>query len=157
MLHGNLAPNAAILKPSAASSHLLVSSGRAVVSSSVKDFKARFDEPALDVDETSVLALQNSGLRGYPGMAEVGNMALPKKLLEKGVRDMVRVSDARIPGKELCDDERMSPPKRCRTENAVFETAALASHGARLRASLTEFRVDVAAVISFTALGIPPA
>lgn len=98
VLRGNLAPNGAVLKPSAASPHLLRHRGRAVVFESIEDFKARIDDPALDVDETSVLVLKNCGPKGYPGMPEVGNMALPRKLLEKGVRDMVRISDARMSG-----------------------------------------------------------
>ncbi|MFV0335622.1 MAG: IlvD/Edd family dehydratase [Tropicimonas sp.] len=98
VLRGNLAPDGAILKPSAATPELMVHSGRAVVFSSIEDFKARIDDPDLEVDEDSVLVLQNCGPRGYPGMAEVGNMALPRKLLERGVRDMVRISDARMSG-----------------------------------------------------------
>jgi dihydroxy-acid dehydratase len=98
VLRGNLAPGGAIVKPSAATPRLLVHSGPAVVFSSIEDYKARIDDPDLEVDETSVLVLQNCGPRGYPGMPEVGNMALPRKLLEKGVRDMVRLSDARMSG-----------------------------------------------------------
>jgi dihydroxy-acid dehydratase len=98
VLRGNLAPNGAVLKPSAASPHLLRHRGRAVVFETIEDYKARIDDPNLDVDETSVLVLKNCGPRGYPGMPEVGNLALPAKLLKRGVSDMVRVSDARMSG-----------------------------------------------------------
>lgn len=95
---GNLAPDGAVIKPSAATPALMQHRGRAVVFDSIEAFKARIDDPDLDVDEHCVLVLRNCGPRGYPGMAEVGNMALPKKLLQKGVRDMVRISDARMSG-----------------------------------------------------------
>ncbi|WP_205600041.1 dihydroxy-acid dehydratase, partial [Arhodomonas sp. KWT] len=98
VLQGNLAPQGAVLKPSAASPHLMQHTGRAVVFESIEDFKARVDDPDLDVDENSVLVLKGAGPQGYPGMAEVGNLPLPRKVLEKGVRDMVRVSDARMSG-----------------------------------------------------------
>lgn len=98
VLRGNLAPLGAIIKPSAASTHLMQHRGRAVVFEDIDDYKARIDGPALDIDESCVMVLKNCGPKGYPGMAEVGNMALPQKLLEKGVRDMVRISDARMSG-----------------------------------------------------------
>ncbi len=98
VLRGNLAPDGAVLKPSAASPHLLEHRGRAVVFETIEDYKARIADPALDVDETCVLVLKNCGPKGYPGMAEVGNMGLPPKVLEKGVTDMVRLSDARMSG-----------------------------------------------------------
>jgi dihydroxy-acid dehydratase len=98
VLRGNLAPDGAVLKPAAASPELLRHRGRAVVFDSIEDLHARLDDPALDVDETSVLVLRGCGPRGYPGMPEVGNLPLPTKLLERGVRDMVRVSDARMSG-----------------------------------------------------------
>lgn len=98
VLRGNLAPNGAVLKPSAATPALMVHRGRAVVFEAIEDYKARIDDPALDIDENSIMVLKNCGPKGYPGMAEVGNMALPKKLLEKGVRDLVRISDARMSG-----------------------------------------------------------
>lgn len=98
VLRGNLVPNGAILKPSAASPELMRHRGRAVVFENIEHYKARVDDPALDIDETCVMVLKNCGPKGYPGMAEVGNMALPQKLLEKGVRDMVRISDARMSG-----------------------------------------------------------
>jgi dihydroxy-acid dehydratase len=98
VLRGNLAPGGAVIKPSAASPDLMRNRGRAVVFTSIEDLHERIDDPGLDVDESCVLVLQNCGPKGYPGMAEVGNMPLPRKLLEKGVRDMVRVSDARMSG-----------------------------------------------------------
>jgi len=98
VLRGNLVPNGAVLKPSAATPELMVHTGRAVVFETIDHYKERIDDPALEVDETSVLVLKNCGPQGYPGMAEVGNMGLPSKLLRKGVRDMVRISDARMSG-----------------------------------------------------------
>ncbi|MGB2629597.1 MAG: IlvD/Edd family dehydratase, partial [Candidatus Acidiferrum sp.] len=98
VLHGNLAPDGAVIKPSAASPQLLQHRGRAVVFETIEEFHARIDDEALDIDETCVLVLKNCGPRGYPGMAEVGNMLLPAKLLRKGVTDMVRISDARMSG-----------------------------------------------------------
>ncbi len=96
VLRGNLAPRGAVVKPAAASPHLLRHRGRAIVFDSVEDLRARLD--TVDADETSVLILRGCGPRGYPGMPEVGNLPLPAKLLAKGVRDMVRVSDARMSG-----------------------------------------------------------
>ncbi|MDQ1023545.1 dihydroxy-acid dehydratase [Streptomyces umbrinus] len=98
VLRGNLAPDGALIKPAAASAHLLRHSGRAVVFDSIEDFHARIDDPDLDVDADSVLVLRGCGPKGYPGMPEVANMPLPKKLLEQGVRDMVRVCDGRMSG-----------------------------------------------------------
>ncbi|MET9868439.1 IlvD/Edd family dehydratase [Streptomyces sp. NPDC006386] len=98
VLRGNLAPDGAVIKPAAASPHLLRHRGRAVVFDSIEDFHARIDDPDLDVDADSVLVLRGCGPKGYPGMPEVSNMPLPKKLLERGVRDMVRVCDGRMSG-----------------------------------------------------------
>jgi L-arabonate dehydrase len=98
VLRGNLAVNGAVVKPSAASSHLLKHRGRAVVFENIEDFKARIGDESLDIDEHCVMVLKNCGPRGYPGMAEVGNMPLPPKVLRKGVTDMVRISDARMSG-----------------------------------------------------------
>ncbi|HEY0942726.1 MAG TPA: IlvD/Edd family dehydratase [Steroidobacter sp.] len=98
VLHGNLAPRGAILKPAAATPALLQHRGRVIAFESIEDYKQRIDDPALDVDESCVLVLKNCGPVAYPGMAEVGNMGLPRKLLERGVRDMVRISDARMSG-----------------------------------------------------------
>ncbi len=98
VLKGNLAPDGAVLKPSAASPHLMKHRGRAVVFEDIEHYKQRVVEPDLDVDADCVLVLKNCGPRGYPGMAEVGNMGLPPKLLKAGVKDMVRISDARMSG-----------------------------------------------------------
>jgi dihydroxy-acid dehydratase len=98
VLKGNLCPQGAILKPSAATPSLLTHRGHAVVFETIEDYHARIDDPDLDVDETSILVLKGCGPKGYPGMPEVGNMALPRKLLQKGVTDMVRISDARMSG-----------------------------------------------------------
>ncbi len=98
VVKGNLALNGAVMKPSAASPHLMKHKGRAVVFESIEDYNARIDDPELDIDETCVMVLKYVGPVGYPGMPEVGNMALPKKILEKGIRDMVRISDGRMSG-----------------------------------------------------------
>jgi L-arabonate dehydrase len=98
VLRGNLAPNGAVVKPSAATPALLKHRGRAVVFASIEDYRRRIDDPALEIDENSVMVLQNCGPKGYPGMAEVANMGLPKKVLAKGITDMVRISDARMSG-----------------------------------------------------------
>ena len=98
VVKGNLSENGAVLKPSAASAALMRHTGKAVVFENIEDYKARIDDPNLDIDETSTLVLKNVGPRGYPGMPEVGNMAIPKKLLEKGVTDIVRISDGRMSG-----------------------------------------------------------
>ena len=98
VLRGNLAPRGAVIKPSAATPELMVHTGRAVVFEDSDDFHRRIDDDALDVDETCVLVLKNCGPKGYPGMAEVGNMPLPPKVLKKGITDMVRISDARMSG-----------------------------------------------------------
>jgi dihydroxy-acid dehydratase len=98
VLRGNLCPDGAIIKPSAATPALMKHRGRAVVFEDIEDFHARIDDPKLDIDETCVMVLKNCGPKGYPGMAEVGNMPLPPKLLKRGVTDMVRISDARMSG-----------------------------------------------------------
>jgi dihydroxy-acid dehydratase len=98
VLRGNLAPDGAVIKPAAASAELLRHRGRAVVFDSVEDLHARMDDPNLDVDASSVLVLRGCGPKGYPGMPEVANVPLPKKLLEQGVRDMVRICDGRMSG-----------------------------------------------------------
>jgi dihydroxy-acid dehydratase len=98
VLSGNLCPGGAIIKPSAASPNLMKHRGRAVVFESIEDYHARIDDPKLDIDESCVMVLKYCGPKGYPGMAEVGNMALPAKVLKKGITDMVRISDARMSG-----------------------------------------------------------
>ena len=98
VLRGNLCPDGAIIKPSAATPKLMKHRGRAVVFENIEDFHSRIDDPNLDIDASCVMVLKNCGPKGYPGMAEVGNMPLPAKLLKKGVTDMVRISDARMSG-----------------------------------------------------------
>jgi L-arabonate dehydrase len=98
VLRGNLCPDGAIIKPSAATPKLLKHRGRAVVFENIEDFHRRIDDPRLDIDEHCVMVLKNCGPKGYPGMAEVGNMPLPPKLLKRGITDMVRISDARMSG-----------------------------------------------------------
>lgn len=98
VLKGNLAPKGAVIKPSAATPELLVHRGRAVVFEDIDDYKAKINDEDLDIDETCIMVLKNCGPKGYPGMAEVGNMGLPPKILRKGITDMVRISDARMSG-----------------------------------------------------------
>ncbi|MCY7305210.1 MAG: dihydroxy-acid dehydratase [Rhodoferax sp.] len=98
VLRGNLSPRGAVIKPSAATPALMVHTGRAVVFENIEEFHRLIDDEALDVDETCILVLKNCGPKGYPGMAEVGNMPLPPKVLRKGITDMVRISDARMSG-----------------------------------------------------------
>jgi L-arabonate dehydrase len=98
VLRGNLAPNGAVIKPSAATAALLQHRGRAVVFEDIEDFHGRIDDDALDIDEHCIMVLKNCGPKGYPGMAEVGNMPLPPKILQRGITDMVRISDGRMSG-----------------------------------------------------------
>jgi len=98
VLRGNLAPDGAVIKPSAASPHLLKHQGRAVVFENIEDFHARIDDEDLEIDENSIMVLKGCGPKGYPGMAEVGNMPLPPKLLRRGITDILRISDARMSG-----------------------------------------------------------
>jgi L-arabonate dehydrase len=98
VLKGNVCEHGAVIKPSAATPSLMKHTGRAVVFENIDDYKSRVDDPDLDIDETCVMVLKNVGPKGYPGMPEVGNMAIPKKLLDKGITDMVRLSDGRMSG-----------------------------------------------------------
>jgi L-arabonate dehydrase len=98
VLKGNLCENGAVIKPSAASPHLMQHTGKAVVFEDINDYKERIDDPDLDIEEDSIMVLKNVGPKGYPGMPEVGNMGLPPKLLERGVTDMIRISDGRMSG-----------------------------------------------------------
>ncbi len=98
VLRGNLCPDGAVIKPSAATPKLLKHRGRAVVFENIEHCRQRTDDPKLDIDETCIMVLKNCGPKGYPGMAEVGNMPLPSKILKKGITDMVRISDARMSG-----------------------------------------------------------
>jgi dihydroxy-acid dehydratase len=98
VLKGNLCENGAVIKPSAASKHLMNHTGKAVVFETIDDYKARIADPNLEIDENCIMVMKNVGLKGYPGMPEVGNMGLPPKLLEKGITDMIRISDGRMSG-----------------------------------------------------------
>ncbi len=98
VLHGNLCENGAVIKPSAATPHLMKHKGKAVVFEGMEDYHKRIDDPDLEIDESSVIVLKGVGPKGYPGMPEVGNVDLPKKLMLKGVKDMVRISDGRMSG-----------------------------------------------------------
>jgi dihydroxy-acid dehydratase len=98
VLKGNLAPNGAVIKPSAATPHLLKHRGRAVVFENIEELHAKVDDDALEIDEHCIMVLKGAGPKGYPGFAEVGNMPLPKKVLQKGITDMVRISDGRMSG-----------------------------------------------------------
>src|SRR5579862_5290630 len=98
VVRGNIAPNGAVIKPSAASEHLLTHRGRAVVFENIEELHSRINDENLDIDENCVMVLKNCGPRGYPGMAEVGNMPIPPKLLRRGIHDIVRISDARMSG-----------------------------------------------------------
>ncbi|MET0465575.1 MAG: IlvD/Edd family dehydratase [Chitinophagaceae bacterium] len=124
VVKGNLAANGAVIKPSAATPSLMKHTGRAVVFESIEDYHARVDDPLLDIDETCVMVLKYAGPVGYPGMPEVGNMALPKKILEKGITDMVRISDGRMSGTAYGTAVLHVSP-----ESAIGGTLALVQNG----------------------------
>ncbi len=138
VLRGNLAPNGAVLKPSAASPELMRHRGKALVFSSIEDLRTRIDDPDLPVTPQSVLVLQNCGPRGYPGMAEVGNMPLPKKLLAQGVRDMVRISDARMSGTAYG-----TVVLHCSPEAAIGGPLALVRDGDEISLDVEERRLEL--------------
>ncbi len=138
VLRGNLAPDGALVKPAAASAHLLQHRGRAVVFDSVEDLRARLDDPSLDVDEDCVLVLRGCGPRGYPGMPEVANLPLPARLLAKGVRDMVRVSDGRMSGTAYGTVVLHAAP-----EAAVGGPLALVRNGDPIVLDVPARRIDV--------------
>jgi dihydroxy-acid dehydratase len=98
VLRGNLAPNGAVIKPSAATPSLMQHRGKAIVFEDIDDYKSRIDDPNLEVDPTDILVLKNCGPKGYPGFPEVGNMSIPLRLIRQGITDMVRISDARMSG-----------------------------------------------------------
>ena len=127
VLKGNLAPDGAVLKPSAASPALMQHTGRAVVFETIEDLHARINDDALDIDETCVMVLKNCGPKGYPGMAEVGNLPLPPKLLKRGITDMVRISDARMSGTAYG-----TVVLHCAPEAAVGGPLALVQNGDRI-------------------------
>ncbi len=124
VVKGNLALNGAVIKPSAASPALMQHTGRAVVFESIEDYHARIDDPLLDIDENCVMVLKYVGPVGYPGMPEVGNMALPKKILAKGIKDMVRISDGRMSGTAYGTAVLHVSP-----ESAIGGTLALVENG----------------------------
>lgn len=124
VVKGNLATNGAVIKPSAASPELMKHTGRAVVFESIEDYHKRIDDPDLDIDENCVMVLKYVGPVGYPGMPEVGNMALPKKILQKGITDMVRISDGRMSGTAYGTAVLHVSP-----ESAIGGTLALVQNG----------------------------
>ena len=138
VLRGNLCPDGAVIKPSAATARLMQHRGRAVVFATVQDFHARIDDPALDVDENSVLVLQNVGPKGFPGMPEVGNMSLPRKLLDRGLRDMVRLSDGRMSGTAYGTVVLHIAP-----ESAVGGTLALVRDGDMIELDVAQRRLHL--------------
>jgi len=138
VLRGNLAPDGALIKPSAATPRLLRHRGRAVVFESVEHMKARVDDPAVDIDADSVMVLQGVGPRGYPGMPEVGNMPLPRRLLERGITDMVRISDARMSGTAYGTVVLHVAP-----ESAVGGALALVRDGDMIELDLEQRRISV--------------
>ncbi len=138
VLHGNLCPNGAVIKPSAATPELMNHRGRAVVFENIEDFHDRIDDPTLDIDETCVMVLKNCGPCGYPGMAEVGNMPLPPKILQKGVTDMVRLSDARMSGTAYGTVVLHIAP-----EAAVGGPLALVRDGDMIELNVTERRLHL--------------
>lgn len=138
VLKGNLCEGGAVLKPSAATPELMQHTGRAVVFEDIEDYKQKIDDPDLDVDETCVLVLKNVGPKGYPGMPEVGNMGLPAKLLEKGISDMVRISDGRMSGTGFGTVVLHVSP-----EAAEGGTLALVEDGDMIRLDVPNRRLDL--------------
>src|SRR5476649_725856 len=138
VVRGNLAPDGAVIKPSAASAHLLTHRGRAVVFETIEDFHARIDDEALDIDEHCIMVLKNCGPRGYPGMAEVGNMPLPPKVLRKGITDMVRISDARMSGTAYGTVVLHTSP-----EAAACGTLALVENGDMIELDVSKRRLHL--------------
>ncbi len=138
IVKGNLAENGAVIKPSAASPSLMQHTGRAVVFESIEDYHKRIDDPALDIDENCVMVLKYVGPVGYPGMPEVGNMALPKKILEKGIRDMVRISDGRMSGTAYGTAVLHVSP-----ESAIGGTLALVQNGDLIELNVPERRIQL--------------
>jgi L-arabonate dehydrase len=155
VLRGNLAPEGAVIKVSAASPHLLKHRGRSVVFESIEDFHARINDENLDIDENSIMVLKNCGPRGYPGMAEVGNMPLPPKLLRRGINDMVRISDARMSGTAYGTVVLHASP-----EAAVGGPLALVHPGDTVRLDVNQrtvaLEVDAATLAARRATWAPP-
>ena len=138
VLKGNLALNGAVIKPSAASPALLSHTGRAVVFESIEDYNARIDDPDLDIDENCVMVLKYVGPVGYPGMPEVGNIALPQKILKKGVKDMVRISDGRMSGTAYGTVVLHVSP-----ESAIGGNLALVQNGDRVELDVKERKLHL--------------
>src|SRR6185369_16325838 len=138
VLRGNLCPGGAIIKPSAATPKLMKHRGRAVVFENIEDFHKRIDDPKLDIDEKCIMVLKNCGPKGYPGMAEVGNMPLPPKLLKKGVTDMVRISDARMSGTAYGTVVLHMVP-----EAAAGGTLALVQNGDQIELDVSKRRLEL--------------
>jgi dihydroxy-acid dehydratase len=138
VLRGNLCPDGAIIKPSAATPRLMKHKGRAVVFEDIEDFHSRIDDPKLDIDESCVMVLKNCGPKGYPGMAEVGNMPLPPKILKRGVTDMVRISDARMSGTAYGTVVLHAAP-----EAAAGGTLALVENGDEIELDVGKRRLEL--------------
>jgi L-arabonate dehydrase len=138
VLKGNLAINGAVLKPSAATPALMQHKGRAVVFENIEDYHARIDDPGLDIDENCVMVLKYVGPVGYPGMPEVGNMALPKKLLQKGITDMVRISDGRMSGTAYGTVVLHVSP-----ESAIGGTLALVQNGDMIELDVAKRKIHL--------------
>ena len=138
VVKGNLAENGAVIKPSAATPALMKHRGRAVVFESIEDYHARIDDPDLDIDETCVMVLKYVGPVGYPGMAEVGNMALPKKILQKGITDMVRISDGRMSGTAYGTAVLHVSP-----ESAIGGTLALVQNGDMIELDVSQRKLHL--------------
>ncbi len=138
IVKGNLAAHGAVIKPSAATPALMQHTGRAVVFESIEDYHARIDDPDLDIDETCVMVLKYVGPVGYPGMPEVGNMALPKKVLEKGIRDMIRISDGRMSGTAYGTAVLHVSP-----ESAIGGTLALVQDGDQIELNVAERKLHL--------------
>jgi L-arabonate dehydrase len=138
ILRGNLAPNGAVIKPSAATARLLKHRGRAVVFESIEDLRARVDRDDLAADENSVMVLKGAGPKGYPGMPEIGNMPIPRKLLERGVTDLVRISDARMSGTAYGTVVLHVSP-----ESAVGGTLALVRDGDEIELDVDARRIEL--------------
>lgn len=138
IVKGNLAENGAVIKPSAATPALMQHTGRAVVFESIEDYHARIDDPDLDIDENCIMVLKYVGPVGYPGMPEVGNMALPKKILEKGIRDMIRISDGRMSGTAYGTAVLHVAP-----ESAIGGTLALVQDGDLIELNVAERKLHL--------------
>ena len=138
VLHGNLAPRGAIIKHSAATPKLLQHTGRAIVFESVEDMTLRIDDPKLDVNADDVLVLRNAGPKGAPGMPEAGYLPIPQKLLRSGVKDMVRISDARMSGTAFGTIVLHITP-----ESAVGGPLALVKTGDTIKLDVKNRKIDL--------------